>query len=1238
MGNSIRVSDSTSPKENQALQSFVATSSIESTETKDTLESLSRKLHSSDVLKEMRSSGSIWSFAFTPDSKYLAAGSDVDVVIYDASTLECEFTIQREGTTRSVAYSPNGQYLAIGGDDQILAIYDAKEYTQVYKATPNTLAGAIRALAYSPDGKHIVFGGKGNEIVLFDAVTHCIVKKALKKSTVWTLTYSPDGKYIAEAGHDRKIAIHKSDTLEVVSEFERGSAIKSLAYSPDGSILVAGYTDHVVEAYDASTFAIINSLKRGGPVECVTFCIDGTAILVGGWDAKIALYDTSTFDLLHEYARSNTIWAITCSVDGETFVAGGDDHQIKIYDTTPNTIFCQLERKGNARAVSYSPNGRYFAVGGHDNILSVYRTSSLSCVMDLQRNDTIRAIAFSYCGKKLAVGGEDNKVTIYDTSKFDLEEIHILSEMNMKGSIFTLDFSPDGTRLAIGGSENKVIFLNSIDLTVVNEIQREGWVRVICYSSDGRYVAAGGDDKKVTVYNTVTSTKIHEYERAGWVFALAFSPDNTCLAVGGNDKKLTTHDFKHNFVNEYEANEIAALAYSPDGQYLAVAGNGKAMRLLNVRDGFRAFINPILLSQSVSSLAFYPSRGQTGFQTLIIASGPLLTSIKLRSFSTTPVEILLRNNNDSELINMIREYNLPAHQQVNLISASSNDKSRTALMAKIISRNPSYALLAMENTKTREILSILEEHHRLNELNLIALSSAFHSLTSERNLHEMLFVVLKLARKQFRSSVVNFLNARENGSLPGFIHVKDAYLLKETSKNAFLPNQMQSSEGDISPLSKSLPPRAINTTNVLDVWKDLLEDKEKQIKVRILRGLIPDLGSFESLKAFTQMNDNEPFETHALRTAIDCHWTSWARSRFRIQAIIYFISLVSFVGFCDLTVKDNKASDEIIYLLASITMLGMLFFAYRELKQYTGLQGRYFRDAWNGIQWITMSLTLSSIVLRLSGNQNRTSAVVSSLALLFGWFGILFYLRGIEDCAWITTALYRIAIRMVSFMIVLLTVLIGFALFFQNLFKHEDNFPGSEAEDPVEKYFEFRGFGYSIVSMFNAGVLGNFEIEPLLKTSAPDFAVVMMIILFLVVTLLALNALIAFISTAFEDVLAEKLAVLKKQKALIILDLYSVLSEGERKKIEERNKWTTIIVPAERLQLDDKGITENQAKATKGDVIKLSSALDLIQKEITHINQDEKASHLENELSKLKSEVEGIKDDVKAILKAVRQS
>ena len=124
--------------------------------------------------------------------------------------------------------------------------------------------------------------------------------------------------------------------------------------------------------------------------------------------------------------------------------------------------------------------------------------------------------------------------------------------------------------------------------------------------------------------------------------------------------------------------------------------------------------------------------------------------------------------------------------------------------------------------------------------------------------------------------------------------------------------------------------------------------------------------------------------------------------------------------------------------------------------------------------------------------------------------------------------------------------------------------------------------------------------------------------------MISLNALIAFLSAAFEQVLSQKLAVLKKQKASIILDLYSFLSEEERIKIEEKNKWTTVVVPVERLELDAQLKTANDAKASKLDLLELNASL---VKELNTIKEDN---------DNFKEELKEVKDDIKAILSFIQ--
>ena len=84
-----------------------------------------------------------------------------------------------------------------------------------------------------------------------------------------------------------------------------------------------------------------------------------------------------------------------------------------------------------------------------------------------------------------------------------------------------------------------------------------------------------------------------------------------------------------------------------------------------------------------------------------------------------------------------------------------------------------------------------------------------------------------------------------------------------------------------------------------------------------------------------------------------------------------------------------------------------------------------------------------------------------------------------------------------------------------------------------------------------------------------------------------MNALIAFISARFEVLLDEKNAVLKSQKAEIILDVSNPFSKRWRRKMEAANRWIMLQDPAASLNADDHGSDpeelQNLSRATKVD-------------------------------------------------------
>ena len=70
----------------------------------------------------------VWSLAFSPDGKRLAAGFNDRVArIFDTATGDELLQLRRHtGTVTSLAWSPDGRFLATGGYDQHVYVWDSQ--------------------------------------------------------------------------------------------------------------------------------------------------------------------------------------------------------------------------------------------------------------------------------------------------------------------------------------------------------------------------------------------------------------------------------------------------------------------------------------------------------------------------------------------------------------------------------------------------------------------------------------------------------------------------------------------------------------------------------------------------------------------------------------------------------------------------------------------------------------------------------------------------------------------------------------------------------------------------------------------------------------------------------------------------------------------------------------------------------------------------------------------------------
>merc|ERR1711935_186813 len=191
------------------------------------------------------------------------------------------------------------------------------------------------------------------------------------------------------------------------------------------------------------------------------------------------------------------------------------------------------------------------------------------------------------------------------------------------------------------------------------------------------------------------------------------------------------------------------------------------------------------------------------------------------------------------------------------------------------------------------------------------------------------------------------------------------------------------------------------------------------------------------------------------------------------------------------------------------------------------LEEEYLVQPWNLVQWIAKALALATVVLRFFYREDiQANAFTSAASLFLSWFITAFYLRGFEETAWIVIALSSIAKSMKYFILVVAIIIFAFALVLRAIYDS-----GNNPDDPA-----FGNIGTAFRTTLFAGMFGDFDLDILDQTFSKALAEVIMFVMLTVVLLISLNALIAFISDAFEKVLAQKQAVLYMYRAKMMME------------------------------------------------------------------------------------------------------
>ena len=273
------------------------------------------------------------SVAFSPDGKYIAAGSSNEQGIATERGIATIWKVENGEKFRrldhgdwvyAVAFSPDGEYFATGGEDELgyssdgkVVLWDMKSGAKIRSLNHSN---EVESVVFSPNGNYLVTGSLpySNEgtVALWDVNSGKWVwysSYAAKVRTINALTFTPNGSYIVTgnvrpySNYQDKATFWQVNNGNVVGHFEHHNGVYDVAFSPDGAYLATGNDGSV-------TFWEMNSGQRVRHIEmpdrtayAVAFSPDGAYLAVlAGWK-KEAIYNMHFFRIGTEAITFETV-------------------------------------------------------------------------------------------------------------------------------------------------------------------------------------------------------------------------------------------------------------------------------------------------------------------------------------------------------------------------------------------------------------------------------------------------------------------------------------------------------------------------------------------------------------------------------------------------------------------------------------------------------------------------------------------------------------------------------------------------------------------------------------------------------------------------------------------------------------------------------------------------------------------------------------------------------------------
>jgi WD40 repeat protein/serine/threonine protein kinase len=462
--------------------------------------------------------------AWSPDGRLLAVGyfatgeEESGVLVWDVAENRRVEGPLNLGSVFTVAFSPDGRSLAAGCNEGF-GVFDTSDPSHVRRQyrVPGDQA---RSLAFSPDGQRLFLASEVLGVVrILDLAADRPVAALQHPGGPFAVALSPDGNTLFALSRKslRRWDLRAPAEKLVLSGHAGG--VPGLAFSSDGRLLASAGKDETVKVWDPVTGEKVKDLPLRGKVQAVAFSPDSRTLATADWSGDLRLWDVPTWtaQTVPGHDLDKWIWTVAFSRDGTWFAAGGKDG-LRVWRVPgrgegaappgpPLQALPKVVDGEKITAVCFSPDSKRLAwvSRGADGD----RCISLGDLPDLHARplparpaNFVLPLAFSSDSRHLTFVGDKDVVEVWDVVSG--RQVASYGSEDLLSGNGVIALSADGAWLASAGNRAVTVWDTESHKLLLALPEEGSTVWALAWSPDRELLAVSSSDGGPVIWNIHT--------------------------------------------------------------------------------------------------------------------------------------------------------------------------------------------------------------------------------------------------------------------------------------------------------------------------------------------------------------------------------------------------------------------------------------------------------------------------------------------------------------------------------------------------------------------------------------------------------------------------------------------------------------------------------------------------------------------------------------------------------------